>query len=347
MEPGSIVNMENWPVVEVARHGHIPVHPHVADLIEKNKREACPQRTPEWYEKRRNHLTASSIASAVGENPYDSRMSAVRKKIGLGPAFKGNAATEHGNHYEDIAVGIYEERTGEKQIEFGLLESIKTTHNGEPVDTSFLAGSPDGITASGRLLECKCPYRRKPTGKVPNMYMHQIQGLMHMLDLPICDFFEYIPEAEWQKEVFIITTVLRSDIYWENTFRKMQDFWSDVVFYRNEIEEKGEDHVDEITKPKKRPRKKTVPKEKPATICLPDFIPEMSLEQPKDGISLNDMVVMKQKGTFKSWDFGNFVKNIEEKAERILSLEDELTEGHFDENGLVDIPTSIEIDLFN
>lgn len=323
MNPGSCVDMEGWPTVDIPRHGPTPVHPHVEFLIKKNNDEACPQRTPEWYEKRSNHLTASSIASAVGDNPYDTRMTAIRKKIGLGPAFRGNAATEHGNHYEDIAIGIYEQRTGEKQIEFGLLESIKHDHNGEKCDTSFLAGSPDGITASGRLLEVKCPFRRKPNGTVPKIYMYQIQGLMHMLDLPICDFIEYVPESTWSTEVFDIITVVRSDIWWCEVFPQMQRFWEEVIAFRNEIEDKGIEHVNEKTtevKNKRGPRKK---KEEPIVIELPENIPSPTPdeEESDDGTrrfhSLEDMQTMAENDCFVPWKMADFVQDIEKHQERV------------------------------
>lgn len=327
MEPGSVHDMSDWPLVEVPRHGEIKVHPHVANLIIKDKEECCPQRTPQWYEKRRNHLTASSIASAVGDNPYDTRMTAIRKKIGLGPPFKGNEATEHGNYYEDIAVKIYEERTGEKQIEFGLLESIKTTHKGEACDTSFLAGSPDGITANNRLLEVKCPFRRKPNGSVPKIYTYQIQGLMHELDIPICDFVEYVPENTWTPEVFDIITVVRSDIWWDNVFPVMQRFWEEVIYFRNEQENKGDEHVLELTEDKKttRPRKpKPAP---PLEIVLPEVLPPRIVEEIEcdtEPMSLQDMMELEKKNQFVPWEMNSYAEVVtEELANREVRLQEE------------------------
>ena len=183
--------------VEVNRHGRIRVSPHVKLLIDRDKQEFVPQRTEAWYEKRRNHLTASQISSICGENPYESRISALKKKIGAEPPFTGNAATEHGNRYEDVAIVKYEKVTKEKVISFGLLSSLNDNEE-------FLAGSPDGITASGRLIEVKCPFRRKPNGKVPTYYMHQLQTLMHILRLEICDFIEYVPPGTWTEEIFSI-----------------------------------------------------------------------------------------------------------------------------------------------
>lgn len=207
--------------IEHERHGRIRVTPHVCFLIEKDRREAVPQRTSEWYAKRRRHLTASQIAAACGENPYETRLSCLRKKLGAEPPFTGNSATEHGNRYEAEAVEKYERMTGEKVLEFGLLESI---NEGE----EFLAGSPDGITASGRLIEVKCPFRRRPNGEIPKYYVHQIQTLMHILRLPVCDFVEYVPAGVWTEEVFTIVTVTRSELWWATKFPLMRRFWDEV-----------------------------------------------------------------------------------------------------------------------
>lgn len=119
--------------VTVERHGEIYVTPHVYDLIQKDREEQCPQRTPAWYAKRNNHVTASMVASVCNDNPYDSRASAIKKKTGAAEPFKGNAATAHGNLYEQEAIEKYEAATGQKAIEFGLLESL---NEGE----EFLAG---------------------------------------------------------------------------------------------------------------------------------------------------------------------------------------------------------------
>ena len=242
------------PVGTDERHGDIPVKPHVLALVKKDREEKCPQRTQVWYEKRRNHLTASQIASAVGDNPYENRGTAIRKKVGLEPGFTGNAATEHGNKYEDVAIEKYEKRTGEKVLAFGLLESIKTSHRGEDVDTSFLAGSPDGITASLRLIEVKCPYRRRPNGIIPAHYVHQVQTLMHILQIPVCDFIEYVPGGTWQEEIFTVVTITRCDVFWETNFPVLQRFWNEVLSLRGEIEMHGINYVDEKTKPE--PKKK-------------------------------------------------------------------------------------------
>jgi hypothetical protein len=53
-----------------------------------------------------------------------------------------------------------------------------------------LAASPDGITVDGRMLEIKCPYRRKITGVPLLVYWQQCQLQLEVCDLEVCDFFE-------------------------------------------------------------------------------------------------------------------------------------------------------------
>lgn len=203
------------------RHGKILVTNHVHFLIEKNKSEACPQRTPEWYDKRNNHITASVMATICGANPYERRSSALKKKTGAETPFQGNAATRHGNKYEFEALLEYEKRRGEKVLEFGLLESL---NEGE----EFLAGSPDGITASGRLIEIKCPLRRTPTNQIPEHYKYQIQFLMHTLRLSHCDFIQYIPGGFYAQPTFIITTEKYDPHFFYSKLPILKRFWEEV-----------------------------------------------------------------------------------------------------------------------
>jgi putative phage-type endonuclease len=211
------------------RHGSILVTPHVHALLEKDRAEACPQRTDGWYRKRQDHLTASAIATACGANPYETRAKLIRGKTGRErDPFTGNAATEHGNKYEQEAIEKYERLTGEKAIEFGLLESINP---GE----EFIAGSPDGITASGRCIEVKCPFRRVPSETVPEHYLYQVQTLMHILKLPVCDFIQYVPESHWKAETFIITVVRYDPYFWQAKFPKLQRVWQEVLDIRGRM----------------------------------------------------------------------------------------------------------------
>ena len=203
------------------RHGRLLVTEHVMRLFKIDQKDAVQQRSPEWYERRQKRLTASQIASAVSENPYESRISLLRKKTGNEPAFAGNAATEHGVKYEPVAIEKYEQITGERVISLGLMDSLNANEE-------YLAGSPDGVTANGRLIEVKCPVSRKPNGTVPAHYMHQLQCLMHIMQLSVCDFIEYVPEGTWTDEVFSIVEVKRDDDFWARISPQLRRFWDEV-----------------------------------------------------------------------------------------------------------------------
>jgi putative phage-type endonuclease len=153
------------------------------------------QRSQEWYEIRKGMCTASDIAPIIGEGKYKSRNDIIKKKCGKGKPFTGNAATRHGQRYEDVAIGIYESRRGFiKVYEFGLL----------PHPTiSCVGASPDGITKDGVMVEIKCPPRRKINGKPPHGYWCQMQTQMEVCNLMVCDFFEALLVEYPNKETYL------------------------------------------------------------------------------------------------------------------------------------------------
>ena len=140
------------------------MHPNVKALLE---REYAAQKSEEWLALRGKMLTASDAATAIGVNKYETPADLLLKKCGLGEKFTGNAATRHGEKYEDEARILYEERHGEVVHELGLCP-----HPLHP----WLGGSPDGVSESGKLVEIKCPpLRQIVPGEVPIHYMPQLQ----------------------------------------------------------------------------------------------------------------------------------------------------------------------------
>ena len=74
------------------------------DIVEHVKKlDQIEQRTPLWYEVRKNMLTASDAAAALHCNPYQTQKNLIRKKVFPQEAFTGNFATVHGNKYQDEA----------------------------------------------------------------------------------------------------------------------------------------------------------------------------------------------------------------------------------------------------
>jgi hypothetical protein len=195
--------------------------PKVQALI---SREYDAQRSEAWLKLRGNMLTASDAATAIGVNPYEKPEDLILKKCGL-KKFDGNIATLHGNKYEEEARDIYCLKYNEVAHEIGLIP-----HS----EHSWLGGSPDGVTESGKLLEIKCPLRRDIKPEVPVYYMPQLQLLMEILDLNQCDFIQYKPaDITWpQPAEFVVVHVLRDREWFREQLPVMKALWDRVVWHR-------------------------------------------------------------------------------------------------------------------
>ncbi len=146
------------------------------------------QRTKEWYEFRKNRLTASDFYYVI--DPTKSKTNdMILKKCDFEIPYISNNATSHGIKFEDIAIQIYETINKVKVKEFGCI----------PHPTiSYFGASPDGIISYesenkdyvGRMLEIKCPYSRKIDGVIKPEYFSQMQGQLEVCDLEYCDFLE-------------------------------------------------------------------------------------------------------------------------------------------------------------
>lgn len=151
--------------------------------------ELPEQRSKEWYELRKGMLTASSLACALGDDHFKSRDQLILEKVeNKEIPFVPNPITEWGVKYEEIATKFYESLNNVEIIEFGL---IPHPH------FNIFGASPDGICSNdspneyiGRMLEIKCPPKRKFTKTVPKHYWYQMQGQLECCDLEECDFLQ-------------------------------------------------------------------------------------------------------------------------------------------------------------
>jgi putative phage-type endonuclease len=157
------------------------------------------QRSKEWFDFRYGMITASDIATALGENPYESPENLILKKCDPNFPFLDNKFVHHGKKYEPTATMIYEHIYDVKVTEFGCLKDPKV---------SFLGASPDGICSKatlnnkfspllGTMLEIKCPYSReiKTKGLIdgdicPHYYYCQVQIQEQCCELEDCDFWQ-------------------------------------------------------------------------------------------------------------------------------------------------------------
>ena len=181
--------------------------------------EYAEQRSQEWLDLRENMITASDIASAIGESQYESIDAFVKKKV-LRTKWAGNAATAHGTLLEPMVRDLYDEMTGRKSHEIGLVQ-----HRTYP----WLGASPDGVTEDGLLIEIKCPFSRKIEAKVPKHYYPQVQLQLEITDLEECDFIQFRPEGIDKPREFVIVRVKRDREWFAKNLPAMQKAWDRIV----------------------------------------------------------------------------------------------------------------------
>ena len=191
------------------------------------------QRSKEWFEQRKDKLTSSDAATALGINPYQKSIELIFKKCGIDKnPFVGNIATRHGQKYEDEAIEKYCRITGKKNYNFGLL-CHKDIHLNN--DYYWLAGSPDGIVLDYDddqkepiLIEVKCPFRRKiKHGQIPIYYYPQVQLNLFICNLNTADFIEYQPPNT------INIVRVKKDTEWLNkNLLILEKVWKEIEHYR-------------------------------------------------------------------------------------------------------------------
>ena len=140
------------------------------------------QRTDEWYELRKNRLTASDLEDAIKDN----NIAIAKKKAGIlkdTTNYNGVPALKWGVMFEPMATRCYSQANYNIGIsEFGLIPDKKLEHFG---------ASPDGINDLGIMIEIKCPYSRVIIdGGISDKYYMQIQGQLAVCELEECDFIE-------------------------------------------------------------------------------------------------------------------------------------------------------------
>jgi len=156
------------------------------------------QRTPDWYARRNNLITASAASKAFGTQASVNQLIYEKCKKycegedggggNTGPMQGSVGSPLHwGQRYEPVTVMVYEHRNRSKLGEFGCIQ-----HDHYP----FIGASPDGInvdptsTIYGRMVEIKNIFNREITGRPKEEYWIQTQIQMEVCDLDECDFVE-------------------------------------------------------------------------------------------------------------------------------------------------------------
>ncbi len=170
------------------------------------KLELPEQRSPEWFQQRKKVLTASSLATACNKDHFKSREELILDKISIeDKPFISNPITEWGVKYEEIATKFYESLNDLEILEFGMIPHY---------EFKIFGASPDGICSNnssdefiGRMLEIKCPPKRKFTKTVPEHYKMQVLGQLECCNLEECDFLqvkleEYENYEKYKNDIF-------------------------------------------------------------------------------------------------------------------------------------------------
>ena len=155
------------------------------------------QRTQEWFDLRKDRLTASDLYDAIkgGANT----LSLAKKKANVvadKTNYKNIPPLKWGTMFEPMAVRCYSQQNHNIQIhDFGLICDTINPHFG---------ASPDGISDMGIMIEIKCPYSRKLVdGFIPPKYLSQIQGQLAVCQLEECDYIECeFKQFESEEEYF-------------------------------------------------------------------------------------------------------------------------------------------------
>ena len=162
-----------------------------------------PQLSPEWFEQRKNRVTASLVGAILGIAPYMDRDGAMRAMVraahGAEPEFKGNPATEWGKANEANARLDYE------------MDMCQETTDAPFVEAEGWAGaSPDAFVGSKGLLEIKCPYGIRqaehpaPFKKLEDQphYYAQVQFQLWVTKREWAHFFQWVPKDTKPETIF-------------------------------------------------------------------------------------------------------------------------------------------------
>lgn len=213
------------------------------DTLEKLKKiPQIKQRSLEWYEARKNMITASDMAEALNKGKFGTQKNLIIKKVtnlvNVSDLNKNNNKKEYiaplqwGIKYEDVACNIYKLKNYVDINEFGLLKH----HN---KDITYFGASPDGISELGIMLEIKCPYKRKIDGNIPEQYYYQIQGQLDVCNLDECDYLE-CKFVEYNSENDFLNDRAHHELTLENINSFTQDYREKgiIICYKNVDEDK-------------------------------------------------------------------------------------------------------------
>ncbi len=205
--------------------------------------------TPIDFENRSNYLTASNFPKILNRGYTKNRIKIpnfreeyLKELLGeIKPKVPYSAFTNHGNKYEKTARKMFEKQSG---LKVHLLKTLchDQVHVG---GHSFIAGTVDGLTEDGYVVEIKCPYYHPDTGckipekvEVPSHYEDQAMGYVWILKAKGYYFVQYYHHPKKDKRK--ITIVKKEwDPQWQiDNEPKIVSFWEEYQKKRQEKKDK-------------------------------------------------------------------------------------------------------------
>ncbi|CAH2037851.1 unnamed protein product [Thlaspi arvense] len=211
----------------------------IVSIVSKKETESPQQHwRKNWQDLRKNRLTASKFARAIGFWP-EGRRELWLEKIGAAKQFYGNPAMFWDNEHEVEALERYNDLTGNEI----LIPGFVVYKNGQDPEENWLGASPDGLinvvkdgVTSTAVLEVKCPFHNgenkpvsNPWKKVPWHFVPQLQGLMEIVDTDCLDLYC------WTRNGSSLFRVWRDAEFWEDMKPALVDFWHKHVLPAREI----------------------------------------------------------------------------------------------------------------
>jgi putative phage-type endonuclease len=173
-------------------------------------------------DERREYIGCSEMAAVLGLDRYKTPLDLYNEKLGLVPAFEGNAHTTRGNRLEAIAADYYTELTGHKLRRH-------TTGFVHP-EFRFIRGHVDRfVVGERRIVEVKCPsiaaFRRFQRQGLPESYIIQANAYAGLAGIPKLTYAIFCADV-WDLASFDVEF---DDAIFRTTIDAVVSFWQKHV----------------------------------------------------------------------------------------------------------------------
>ena len=141
----------------------------------KSRSTGLKQKSADWVRARQDTISASEIATLIGDSPYETPKSLLQKKI-QPTDMHNNVACTWGNLFEPLVRRYFEQKHSVSVFGHSISLNLVSWH---PLFRTVTC-SPDGYFLNKDnslvLLEFKCPFKRKiAMNRIPNHFRDQIQ----------------------------------------------------------------------------------------------------------------------------------------------------------------------------